>query len=289
MFLVAETGREWTLFTISGPSDGLGTAVEAMERVLSDREYRDDEVRAEATVLAEEIALVDEAQKASWEAWETLFGEAGLSPFGSLDAVAKADGAAVGRLASRVFVGRGAVASVAGDIEPRAAAERLKGMLERLPSGAPDPLVARKPIPAGVAFSRTVALPMAPVRDPAFLATLGAAMGAASVQSGLVIGTTPSAFPGILTIGSKSGDPAGALRKAMEQGPDVLAELGLRSAKDWVARLVGSAEGRTYLRAILLPESPAFDPDLWKQDMDRGTARSDVARALEVLRRAVGP
>ncbi|MCW5939390.1 MAG: insulinase family protein [Fimbriimonadaceae bacterium] len=289
MFLLAETGREWTLFTISGPSDGFATAVEAMEQVLADREYADDEVRAEVTVLAEELALVESAQRASWEAWETLFGAAGLSPFGSLEAVERADGAALRQLASRVFVGRGAVATVAGDIEPRVAAERMKRMLQRLPAGSPEPLAIRQSVPSGVAFASTVAMPMPPVRDPGFLATLGAAMGVSSVQPGLVIGTTPSAAPGLLTIGSKSGDPARQIRKAIEEGPDVLAELGLRSAKDWLARLVGSAEGRTYLRAILLPESPAFDPDRWKQDMDLGTARSDVARALASLRRTVEP
>lgn len=270
MFLSAETHRDALQFTIIAPPEKWGVGLSAVKELLQPLTVTEDELKREASVLAEEQAIRNPAKRLSPIAWIEAFGEAGLDPAGDAAAIAKATPAGLEILRRRHFAPQNVVVSVCGpgldlDLTTRELRDLLpkeKGPFEPAPPprlGPPAKESVRADVPEGEAFG--VVVPG--WDDPQTAAVLAAGLALASERDGSFVIYTPSVQPGLVLLGANGrNDGFGAWLGKL--GPNFAAGLfgrGRALAEEWLQAQMARPEGRAFLRGFLYAQSASANPE----------------------------
>lgn len=284
-FMRARTLRDVIAFEMTLPAGGLNVGIDATRDILATQVKSAEVVTREAKILGEEEALRDPASRASEVAWRRVYGDGGLDPFGSLEAVSAATPAQLEKLRKTTFVASNLVLVIGGDVDLDAATKAATEVLGPMPTvkktEAPRRIASPTEVSADVEGAYR-AIPVRGYRDPATAAALAACLSLASELDRPTILYTPSGTPGLILVGTLDGDAA--LAKALEEAkPQVLFERGRDLARRWVRNRMMEPEQIVAFRGMLMSEAIDLRPETMLENLDTMTYVS-FAAALEGLR-----
>lgn len=265
LFLTATTSRDGMAIQVTGPSDQVGLALDAVHEVATTFACTPEEIAKEAVILDEELALISSASWLAATAWDTIFGEAGLDAYGSPAVMRGATPEQLTDVHRRQFLPSGLAIVVIGDIAVDPVMARAKSLFEtrggdqpggspRFGDDTPSRVMAKYPGEA-----RAVLVEGFP--DVTTMAALAAALAFQTEIESLQAIYTPSGRSGIITI--TSPDP-GILGAIDEMKPADRAALVARARQLAVIYLRSQIQDRAryaHLRALLLRDHPGLTPE----------------------------
>ncbi|MGV3617196.1 MAG: hypothetical protein ACO1SV_17860 [Fimbriimonas sp.] len=284
-FMRARTLRDAIAFEMILPPGGLTIGIDATRDILSAQIKSADVVTRELKILQEEDAIRDPVARASELAWRRVYGDAGLDPFGSIEAMRGATPESLEKLRKAPFSASNLVLAIGGDVDLDAATKAATDALAFLPTvkANPAPRRAANPTDATGAIEGAYrVLPVRGYRDPATAAALAAALAVASEVSRSTVVYTPSGAPGLILVGTSDAEVK--LEKALtEAQPAALFARGRDLARRWVRNRLQEPEGIVSFRALLLTEASDLRPETMLENLDT-MSYAAFASALESLR-----
>lgn len=293
--LLAHTFRDCIRVELTaGPRDWV-ECLRAVSELLEDREFTDADVAREMPILRQELALREDARRASAAAWGLAFGDAGLDPDGDLEVMQATTGAALTQLWRAQRDPRRVTVVIAGDLDAKEAIETARDVLPRYAPPSDDLPRDRRPEPkGGVAAASNlrggaIAAPVEAFDAPETLATLAAALALASRFEVASLHYAPSWDRGLITLYHPR---AGAIQEAIAaaKGGDELFRVGRDLLLVWVrsvmsdpgqcAGLLGAVSTRG--RALDLDALLSAASNLSLTQFRDGLARFRAPQAVEV-------
>ncbi len=287
-FLRARTLRDAMHFDLTLPPGRLSLALEAVRELLSQPIFTSEAIATEARILEQEAALLDVPTRLSSAAWEAAYGEWGLSPQGTMDIIRNAPPEELRKLHTEMFQGPNVVLVVAGDVDLADATREVKAVLGGLLRGVrnatapPAPAAAARVETTGAGEARAAVVPGA--ADQRAAAALAAALAVASGIDNSFVIYTPSVGPGMILLG-RAGETSGVGLALEELGDgSELLSLGKGLAREWVQRQLRTPTGVTWLRGLMMVQSPELTPETLSGNIGRLT-RSQLVEGLSLLRK----
>jgi hypothetical protein len=284
-FLRARTLRDAIAFEMTLAPGDLTTGLDATRDILAAQIKSADVVRHELKILEEEAAIREPIARASELAWRRVYGDAGLDPFGSLEAMRNATPESLEKLRKTTFSASNLVLAIGGDVDLDAATKAAKDVLTFLPTvkSTPAPRRVANPTEASAPVEGSYrVLPVRGYRDPATAAALAAALAVASELPRSTVVYTPSGAPGLVLVGTS--DAEAKLERALSEAqPTVLFARGRDLARRWVRSRLQEPEQIVSFRALLLTEASDLRPETMLENLDTMTYAA-FASALEGLR-----
>lgn len=277
MFLDADTFRDAMRIQIDGPSSELATALGAVSEILQGARFDAATLVKETGVLAQEIALSDDARRLSIASWLKGFGDQGLDPLGSAEGLAKADPPALEDLQKRLLSGSRIFLVAAGPIHLESALKQASDAVRGVAKGDPLGVVHRaaaKPgnVQVDACHGEARAAPVGGYSDPQTAWALAAALAVASENQPAFVTYTPSLEPGLILVG-RSGDVGlGSKIDTIRPGEEALFfSVGKRLARRWVERYLSEPFGTAFLRGYLLAQASFARPEDLLENIDSMT------------------
>lgn len=283
IFLTAETQRDATSFTFVGPPEKVDVAISAIGELLQPLRTTEKEVAQEARVIGQEIALAPASKKLSRSVWLKCFGEQGLDPLGSVDALAKATPTVLELLRRRHFAPQNLVLSFAGPVPLEPALRDLSAVLPKEKGPFEPDTSTRKAGVAGIVGDRgtAVGVPVPNWDESETAATLAAALALASEKENCFVIYTPSVQPGLVILGTEeSNSGLGDWLKGLKTSEtDALHVRGRVLAENWLKRFLTSVEGCAFLRGFLYSQSISTTPETFYERV-RAISRDQFRAAV---------
>ena len=280
--LRAETMRDATEFAVDAPGDKLDLALGALGETLRLRPLDAATIRREAGIMRQEEALIPPAARLSARAWRVAYGAAGLSTFGSMDAIRRATPASLAALHRRLCAGPNLVIVVAGDVDLDAATKAAAGVVRLAPRI--DGAFTARPIGTGGrdddadTYGEARALPVPAYDDGRTVAALAAALAVGSLVDDAFVIYTPSVRGGLVALG-RAGEISGLGRRVDGADAASLWARGRLLGTAWLRRQTDDPGADASLRGLLLAQSADATPDRMAAAMARMTY-GDFASAL---------
>ncbi|MDR3691092.1 MAG: insulinase family protein [Fimbriimonas sp.] len=284
-FLTAETSRDAMAFRLSLPTNRLAEGLQFCEELMHMPSVTPDDIRHEASILEQEGLLRSDSTRFSSVAWAKAYGDKGLDPFGNLDVIRNATPAMLDAIHKVQFAGPNLVVSVAGDVDLDVATKACSDLVGRAPKLNVTPQERPKgeggqaaiDLP-GIAYS----VPVPGFRLPETAARLAAALALASEADRCYVLYTPSANPGMITLG-RSDDKAGLVRVLSKADANDLFARGLIMARAWLRRSLDTPEDIAATRGLLIASAVDLKPDVLIENLNAMTHRQ-FAAAIESFR-----
>lgn len=276
LFITGRTFRDAMQFEVYAPKDGLATALDAIQAVLTPRRIDADSIARECSIMAQEFATQPDSARLGRALWTAAYGEEGLDPFGSLEAMGKATPEDLARIRDLQFRPSNLVLSITGDIDIDAATRSARKVLEGLADRKWPSAPARKAGKAGRvevedAFGEARGARVPGFREPETAATLCAAFGIASQFPTSFVTYTPSMQPGLVMLG-RTDEPSGVgtyIDGADESEVARLFTIGKNLARSWWKSQMGTPSGNAYLRGFLYVMAAGNRPDGMGEAIER--------------------
>ena len=271
-FLRAETLRDATEFAVDAPGDRLDLALGALGEMLRLRTLDAATIAREAGIMRQEGALLEPSARLSARAWTVAYGAAGLSSFGTLDAIRRATPASVAALHRRLCAGPNLVIVVAGDVDLDAATKAAAGVVRLAPRI--EGSFAARPVGKGGrdddadTYGEARALPVPAYDEARTVAALAAALAVGSLVDDAFVTYTPSTRGGLVVLG-RAGEISGLGAKVDAADPASLWERGRLLGAAWVRRQTLDPGLNASLRGLLLAQSVDATPDRMAAAMAR--------------------
>ncbi len=204
--LTADTYRDATHFRIWGPPGELRTLVAALKEVLRPPRIEEALLQRELAILREEEALRDSDSLAGAELWRMAFGDAGLDPFGDLDAMSRATPQQLQGLWSGLFVGGNMALIACVPDQARTWADEIRRAVVWPRGDARSAASVRSARPRASAASDRIngvyrAVPVRGMDSEETAEALAGALLLASKVEGSRVLYTPSDLPSLLIVG----------------------------------------------------------------------------------------
>lgn len=239
--LTADTYRDASHFRVWGPAKAMGALVAAVAELLRPPMLDEALIRRELGVLREEEALRDPESLAGAALWQMAFGEAGLDPFGDLQAMSAASPEQLRGLWSALFAGRNMVLVACVPDRQQEWADEIRRRIA-WPRGDPRPpdlLREARPVASANAEGLLGSYRAAAVRgldsEDTAEALAGALLLSSKLDGGRVL-YTPSDLPSLVIVGDVGSERglAEAWRRALDgwQAADGVA--AARWAAQWL-------------------------------------------------------
>ena len=217
LFLRAETLRDGIRYEIVGPGSEVSTALALVRRLLAPLVVDAEELKREIAIMRHELAELDSASMLSSAAWMSAFGDQGLDPHGSLDAMAAATPADLESIQHELAVGGRLSVAVIGAIDVERTLEQLRKWLgeypqgDRLPPDAVSELEAKQRYStwSDIGVVRSASVPGFP--DRATLAVVGAAMAISLDIGGSMPRYTPTVGRSLVSVSNANAQSLEAL------------------------------------------------------------------------------
>jgi len=272
-FLTAETTRDAMAFRLSLPIGKLEMGAKILKELTQLPPVTTDSIRQESLILEQEFSLLESSSKISATAWQQLYGDKGLDPNGNLDVIRNATPAMLATLHKVQFTGGNLVISVAGDVDLDVATSLCLPIVAGFPKSVPT-LSDRKPGTGGQAtidgFGIGYCLPVPGIRVPETAARLAAALAIASEVDQAYVIYTPSALPGVVTLG-RDDDKHGLAKAVASAKPELLFERGKAMARSWILRRLNSPDQIATIRGILMANSTDLKPEVLLENINAVT------------------
>ncbi len=288
--LSAWTTRDALNVVISGPAEALSLAMSAMEEVLSPGGFTQEEIAKEIKIMAEEKLLHAPERPLVDAAWEAVYGQEGLSPFGDLEALAKLTPSDLEMARQRIFAPAGLSLAVLGEVDPGVARLRCQEILGKLSgwevSFDPRMEIAPGSTPMGApASGEARAVLTAGVTVPVTLAMLGFALAQQRDLPGTKVFYDTSAWDSVIIWTAPQAGQLDALDKLTEEDVVRLAPFVRGRAAQWALGLTIQDDAHAALRAKLLRQARTFDLNQL-YDTARGLTDQEIVQAWQ---RWIGP
>ncbi len=275
--LSGSTLRDTLRIGLIVPAGRLDLAWAALAEVTAPLEIEIETLARETEILGHELRQVDHEERLASAAWSLVYGSAGLDPLGSLSVIEKLTREQVREAQQRLFRQEHLTIAIVGPVDLDKATAEARAFLESRPKGERGVGANRgwPTKPGGLREIEEVrgearSAPVPGFSDPKAASTLAAALALASELSDGFVIYTPSAQPGLVTLGHGSADPV--LEKRLDGlsavEVDRLFERGRALARAWTARQLQTSEGVAFLRGLLLSQDPAFRPEAMLQNLD---------------------
>lgn len=278
MFFTGRTYRDAMQIEVFCTATQLDIALDAIREVLSPRPFSAGEIEKELRVLTEELAMQSDAVRLSSAAWTTAFGPGGLDPLGDLGVMAKvATDASLQEVRARHFHPANLVLSISGDVELGAVTAKASALLSTLTrqnslATAPPPERQGKPArgEAASAFGECRAAISNGAKTKETAAQLCAAFAIANKFPTAFVTYTPTLRIGLVILGrtdERSG--IGLFIDELTDGDiSALFPIGKALGQEWLRKQLSDSEGNSWLRGLLLCQSPVATPDIIQENLE---------------------
>lgn len=283
--LSAWTTRDALNVVISGPTGALPLAMASIDEVLNPGGFTQDEINKELKIMAEEKLLHAPDRPLVDAAWEAVYGQEGLSPFGDLEVLAKLTPSDLELARQRIFAPAGLSLVVLGDLDPGVARLRCQEVLGKLSgwevSFDPRMEIAPGASPMGAqASGEARAVITAGVTVPMTLAMLGFALAQQREMPGTKVFYDASAWDSVIIWTAPNAGQFDALEKLTEEDVVRLAPFVRGQASQWALGLTTLDDTNAALRAKLLRQARTFDlGQLF--DTARGLTDQEIVQAWQ--------
>lgn len=262
LFLHASTQRDTMSYRIDAPLADVGLAVSAMQDLLSGVRLTDEEIKREAEIIRQELALIGPRRALRKSIWTAAYGENRLDPLGDPDVMATATPKQIQDLHQTHFCAANLVVLVVGNIDTERGIAIAKQIASEAPAFPLAPLEwqavpAGKPATASASGMTSIGLPVTGFQEPETVAAVAAGFALASLAEG-EIGFTPSYRSGLVSVIFPYQDK---VRPAFEQSPQAAFSLGVLLAKAWIESQLSDPAQAAMLRGTLLANAQIYRPE----------------------------
>ncbi len=265
LYLTASTSRMGMAIQITGPSEHVALAIDALNEITSTFSVTEEQIVKESQIIKEEKALLPNRTHLATVAWNTFFETGGLDAFGNVEVMAKATVDQLAKTHTNQFLAHGLSLVVIGDVQTQAVMNRCKELFEgrsgeRI-AGAPRfsedaPAKVSSPI-AGAA--RAVLVPGFP--DVTTMAALAAAFAFQSEIEGLQPVYTVSGHEGVITLCAESASDLGKIDQLPSDVKKAIISRGRRIAVNYIRNQIQNPSSYAHLRAVLLRDHVGVTPE----------------------------
>lgn len=265
LFLRAETLRDGIRYEIVGPGSEVSAALALARRLLAPLVVDAEELKREIAIMRHELAELDSASMLSSAAWMSAFGDQGLDPHGSLEAMAAATPADLAGVQTELAVGARISVALIGDINVERTMEQLREWLGEYPQGdrlPPDAAsdreaTARYSTSSEVGMVRSATVVGFP--DRTTLAIVGAAMAISLDISGTMPRYTPTVGRSLVSVSNANAHSLEALDQYGADKIKALARDARRLIDLQLASWLRSPSKKANIYSVLQRRSASFD------------------------------
>jgi len=289
-FLTAETSRDAMIFRLSLPSGQLAMGIKIVGELMHMPVVTPEMIGHEALILQQEAALKDDNAKFSAAAWTKAYGDKGLDPLGNFDVIRNATPAMLGSIHKKQFSGPNIAIAIAGDVDIDVATKACADLVSKAPSGEIGAMERGVGVGGDVTVEepgQAYAVPVPGFRLPETAARLAAALAISSETDRCFVIYTPSANPGMVTIG-RADDKPGFARTILKADAAELYSRGKNLARLWMTRMLDTPEHIASIRGLLLVNGVDLKPDVLLENLEAMTPKQfsagiDAFRSTEAV------
>jgi hypothetical protein len=285
-FLLAETNREFMEFRLEGDPVTLAVALDAVKELLQPRTWTQQEIDAELQTMRQERAVMNSSRHIANALWMSAYGDEGLSPFGDLQAMAKATPTDLQELSKSMFAADQVAVAVCGKVDVAAIRTPLAAALGGLPAKRRATWSARSPLPgegdAPEAKGAALAVRTGSYGDLSTVAAIAAGLALAAEQRDPYFIYTPTVLSGLAIVGSDTGDSQSldAMQLAAKGQGARLFPIGKRMAQQWLQGQLEAPASNARLRAALMCQAVGARPETMLENLSN-LVYEDFDRALK--------
>jgi len=265
LYLTASTTRDGMAIQITGPSEHVGLAMDAVMEVATSFECTPEQIAKEVTILKEELAIISPAHLTAVTAWETFFGDQGLDAYGNPEVMATATPEQLKEVHRRQFLPAGLALVVIGDIAVDPVMTRAKSLLESRggdePSGSarfgddtPSRVMSKSPGEA-----RAVLVQGFP--EVSTMSALAAALVFQSEIDGLQTIYTVSGRAGVVSLTCPDAGILGGIDELTLPQRTALVARARQLAAIYMRSQIQDRARYAHLLAVLLRDHPGLTPE----------------------------
>jgi predicted Zn-dependent peptidase len=284
-FLTAETLRDATVYQISLRPDDLNLAGEAIRSLFQLGDISTDDIKKEAEVIRQEVALESTYHALSRVAWAAAYGNEGGDPLGDPDTIAATPPQALSELHAQEFVGSNLTLVISGPQGLDFMTSAAKELMGPLPPKTLDMPSMRKFLGGGTSSvdreGEAVACEVPEWGSPRTSARLAAAFSIASSCDNSFVTYTPSLQGSLIVVG-RTGETSGLDQVIAGLSARNEFEIGRDLAKAWVKRQE-SVQANNTLTGLLISEGFGQKPEEVLENLDQMTL-AQFAAALELFK-----
>ena len=265
LFLRAETLRDGIRYEIVGPGSEVSAALALARRLLAPLVVDAEELRREIAIMRHELAELDSASMLSGAAWKSAFGEQGLDPHGSLEAMAAATPADLAGVQTELAVGARISVALIGDINVERTMEQLREWLGEYPQGDRLPPGTVSLHHTGGVYWQSNELGTARsilvggLEERATLATIGAALAISVKVGGTMPRYTPTVGQALVSISNADMQGLSALDRFSSDEIKALAIDARQLIDQLLASWLRSSSKKAKIYSVLHRRSANFD------------------------------
>lgn len=274
-YLRARTFRDAMQIEVNVGPRQLDLAISAISEILRPLQTDQAAINHEVGIMREEFATNDDPIKLAGAAWKGAFGDAGLDPLGTLEALGKATPEALKDLHRKHFYPENLVLSIAGPVDVKKTTEAALALIG-VRQGAT--LVPTPDRPAGKpgrveadGFGEGRAAIVGGFERPQTIGALAFALAIASGVEGSFVTYTPSTRKSLVILGQTEKIAGIGLKidSITQDDWGRLFAIGKILARRWVERYMGSSSGVAYIRGLLLTQNHASRPEQMLDAVDQ--------------------
>lgn len=287
-FMTASTTRDVMDIAIEVPKGEFTAGLDAIQKVLHEGRFTQDDVQREQKAIQQEAALEQNSSLLAAGAWKLAYGPAGDDPVGDLAIINAATAAEIEKAYAHTFFAGNIVLSVTSPDPASSTLPTLEQALNGLPKQTFPSLPPRQAIANGGRVivpgkGEALGLSVPSFSSPKTMASVAAALAVAYSVKGSFFIYTPSVSEGMVLVGDTSSDSS-ITRFVSNLTPEAMHELfpvGFDLALGWVQNKVNnSREGRS-LASILLAEDFSAKPKQLENALSKVTETEFVAALQE--------
>jgi hypothetical protein len=292
VFLRADTTRDVLRVTVVGPAGELDLALQAVSEVLPPATWSPAQVKKEAGIVLQELALLPDAALLSSAMWRTAFGDDGLDPIGRAEVVEATTPEQMVELHRLTFAGPNVLLSISGPLGVMEIAKKGADLLKALPKLTLPPLRGR---PAGKpgrvevkdAYGEARAAIAPGFSDPKTAAIMAAGFAIAGRKQGAYLIYTPTTQPGLVIVGQT--DENNGLGLEIDEMPVAERAAFFEPAKNmtrqWYRQQVDTPLKEGRLRGILMLLHPGARPEDFLYNLE-AMSQADFLKGFEAFTKA---
>ncbi|MBI5705927.1 MAG: insulinase family protein [Armatimonadetes bacterium] len=291
MILSAQTLRDATEFSITGPRESFSKQIQALKSLLKPRSFDLQEVKREARIVGEEVLLEPDSRTMSRLAWQAVYGANGCDPNGTASALVAATPQSLSTLQRSLLRSRHMVVAVSGPVDPETTSNQVAKAFSEIPEMGPTPWQLRSSPMKGARVESSeltgsgLAVGVPSMSEPRTVWVLAAALALAAKNEGAYVTYTPTIRNGVVLVGKNRSTAVhwnDAERPTFGEGKNL--------ARRWLKTRLADSEQGLFWRAYCLTQAPGARletmlenlEDMTQADFDKGVASLGVETACTI-------
>lgn len=262
LYLTAATNLETMRFEVSCRRSQVPLAIRALDDILSGLRVSEDDIKREARLIKEELALVSDRRNRFREITEMALGSPAWDPLGTPELIARVTPDALKKLHQTHFCQANLTVVVSGAVSLTEGETWADQIAKLAPASPALPLEWRaRPIAQTARMLNdnawTFAMPYRELTAPDSIARIAQAFGLATLAGGEV-SFSPARDHGLAMIDVPNDD---TYRWALAQNADAITWYGLRAMRRWFNAEAADPTRSGTLRGRLIAAQPFLTPE----------------------------